>query len=212
MADGAIAPLAIPARPDAALAFRMARRTFMAGERLDMQELAAALGVDRSTLFRWVGNRDRLLVDILTSLTDPTLRDAVTLARGSGGRRIARTAGLYSAALISAPYYRAFLQRETERALRLITTKASPLQQHVVDIFERLLAEELARGDFAHPLGTRDLAYLIVRIIESFIYSDLITGDRPDASKVEAAIAAILHVDGHPAGPASRSPARPSAR
>ncbi|MGD9527880.1 QsdR family transcriptional regulator [Pseudonocardia sp.] len=182
--------------PDAAVAFRMARRRFLAGERLDMQELAASLGVDRSTLFRWVGNRDQLLVAVLTSLADPTLSDIVATVRGSGGRRVARIAGRYAEALIGAPYYRSFLQRETERALRLITTRASPLQQHVVDVFAGLVEQERLRGGFVHDLDTRDLAYVIVRVIESFVYADLIAGERPDAAKVEAAIAAILHDDG----------------
>ena len=183
-------------RPDAALAFRTARRRFMAGERVDMQQLAADLGVDRTTLFRWVGNRDQLLVNIMISLNDPTLRDVVALARGTGGQRIAHTARLYAEALLEARYYRDFLSSETERALRLITTKASPLQLRVVAAFEQLLEEESQRGELAHPLDNHDLAYLIVRIIESFIYSDLIAGEEPDASKVEDAIAAILHVDG----------------
>ena len=182
-------------KPGAAQAFRLARRTFMAGERIDMQALAAELGVDRTTLFRWVGNRDRLLVDILTSLADPTLRDIESSLTESGGRRIAVAAGEYAQALINAPYYRSFLQREPERALRLITTKASSLQQHVVGIFERMIAVENARGGLTHSLGTHDLAYLVVRIIESFIYSDLITGEEPDAGKVQAAIGAILRVD-----------------
>jgi len=182
-------------RPDAAVAFRMARRRFLAGDRLDMRDLAERLGVDRSTLFRWVGNRDQLLVAVLTSLADPTLRDIVAVTRGSGGRRIARIAAQYAEALIGAPYYREFLQRETERALRLITTRASPLQQHVVDLFEDLVEQERRRGALTHALGPRDLAYLVVRVVESFVYADLIAGDRPDAGKVEAAIAAILHAD-----------------
>lgn len=185
-----------PVRPDAALAFRMARRTFLAGERVDMGSLAGRLGVDRSTLFRWVGSRDRLLVDILTSLADPTLRDVAAVAGGTGGRRVARVAGLYAEALIAAPYYRVFLQRETERALRLITTRASPLQRHVVQVFESLLAEEARSGEQAHPLALPDLAYLVVRIVESFVYADLLTGEQPDAAKVEAAIAAVLLADG----------------
>lgn len=187
---------ALAERPDAALAFRTARRRFMAGNRVDLQELAAELGIDRSTLFRWLGNRDQLLVNILISLNDPTLRDVVALSRGTGGARIAHTARLYAQTLIDAPYYRTFLSRETERALRLITTKASPLQQRVVAVFERLLEDESARGQLDYPLPAHDLAYLIVRIIESFIYSDLIAGEEPDASKVEYAVAAILHVDG----------------
>lgn len=179
-------------RPSATTALRLARRTFMAGERIDAQALAATLGVDRTTLFRWVGNRDQLLVAVLTSLADPTLRGAAETAGGAGPERIARTVRLFSQALIDAPYYRTFLRRETERALRLITTKASPLQQHVVAGFERLLEQERDRGHLDPAIALPDLAYLVVRIAESFIYADLITGDPPDAAKAELAIAALL--------------------
>ncbi|MCE0767352.1 TetR/AcrR family transcriptional regulator [Pseudonocardia kujensis] len=174
-------------------AVRLARRAFMAGERLDAQRIAARLGVDRTTLFRWVGNRDQLLVAVLTSLADPTLRDAAAAAPGCGPERIGRILRDFSQALIDAPYYRLFLQRETERALRLITTKASPLQQHVVGAVERLLAEECSRGHLRTSMPLGDLAYLVVRIAESFIYADLLTGDPPDAVKVEVAVTALLH-------------------
>jgi AcrR family transcriptional regulator len=179
-------------RPCAAAALRLARRAFMAGARIDAQGLAADLGVDRTTLFRWVGNRDQLLVAVLTSLADPTLRGAAEAAGGTGPDRIARIVRLFAQALIDAPYYREFLRRETERALRLITTKASPLQQHVVAAFARLLEQERDRGHLDPAIPLPDLAYLVVRIAESFIYADLITGEEPDAAKAELAIAALL--------------------
>jgi len=56
-----------------------------------------------------------------------------------------------------------------------------------------MVEQERARGGLTHPLGSDDLAYLVVRIIESFVYTDLITGDPPDATKVRAAVAALLH-------------------
>jgi AcrR family transcriptional regulator len=183
------------ARPDARTALCQARAKFMRGERLDMRQLAAELNVDRSTLFRWVGNRDQLHVAILLSLADPTLRDIAAAAEGAGGARIAWIAGRYAEVLIETSYYRAFLRRGAERALRLITTKASPIQQHVVETFEGYVRREADRGSLTHPMRVHDLAYLIVRIIESFIYADLITGDVPDARNVRIAIAALLHAD-----------------
>ncbi|MFC4943516.1 QsdR family transcriptional regulator [Pseudonocardia sp. GCM10023141] len=187
----------VDVRPDAALALRLARKAFMAGERVDLQQLAATLDVDRTTLFRWVGNRDQLLVSVLTSLADPTLRGAAEAATGTGPDRIGRVVGLFCQSLIDATYYHAFLQRETERALRLITTKASPLQQHVVAGFERLLEQERDRGHLDPTIPLPDLAYLVVRIAESFIYTDLITGEQPDAHKADVAIAALLHGSQH---------------
>jgi len=180
---------------DAGRAFRLARRRFVAGERLDMGSLAADLDVDRSTLFRWVGNRDQLLAAILISLTGPAIQDADAKAARSGGARIALTAYHYAQALIDAEFFQAYLRRESERALRLLTSKASPVQHEVVAIFERMVEEERRRGALSHTLGSHDLAYLIVRIIESFVYADSITGDGPDAGKIRASVAALLHVD-----------------
>jgi AcrR family transcriptional regulator len=180
-------------REGATTALRLARTKFMAGERLDSSRLAAELGVDRTTLFRWVGNRDQLLVAVLISLADPTLCSAEEAATGTGAERIGRVMRLFSQALIDAPYYRVFLQRETERAMRLITTKASALQLHVRAAVQRLLEQERDRGNLTPSMPLPDLAYLVVRIAESFIYSDLIVGCEPDAAKVELAVTALLH-------------------
>lgn len=188
-----MAVVQIAARSSSRDAFRVALTTFVAGDRIDMQQLAAELSVDRSTLFRWVGNRDQLLVDILTYLTDRALREATAHAPGAGGPRLVQIAERYAAKVIAASYYRTFLRREPERSLRLITTKASPLQRHVVQTFEDLIREEVRRG-FAHPIEPADLAYLLVRIIESFIYADMITGEEPDSGKAAAAVRALLHV------------------
>ena len=184
---------AAAARSNSRDAFRLGLQTFVAGDRIDMQQLAAELGVDRTTLFRWVGNRDQLLVDILIYLTDRALRDAVAHSTGVGAPRLVQIAERFAAKVMAASYYRTFLPREPERSLRLITTKASPLQRHVVQTFEDLISEEVLRG-LSHPMEAPDLAYLLVRIIESFIYADMITGEEPDAGKVATAIGALLHV------------------
>ena len=173
-------------------AFRLARKSFIAGERIDMQDLATQLGVDRTTLFRWVGNRDQLLTDIVTSLASATFRDISKALDQHGAARVVQAAELYAQTLISSKYYRAFLHRDPERALRLISTKASPLQRQIVTYFEQILEEEELAGRFTHPLATPDLAYLIVRVMESFLYSDLITGEEPDAEKVRLAVGALL--------------------
>src|SRR5687768_8143034 len=57
-----------PAVPPEVL--RLARRRLAAGERLEMSSLAAELGVNRVTLYRWVGSRERLLVEVLWSMAD----------------------------------------------------------------------------------------------------------------------------------------------
>src|SRR4028119_1210088 len=66
-----------------------APRPSLAGTRVDMGPLAAELGVDRATLFRWVGNRDQLLTEVIWSLFVPTWRRAVDGAAGCGAPRVA---------------------------------------------------------------------------------------------------------------------------
>jgi AcrR family transcriptional regulator len=173
-------------------AIGLARAKFMAGERIDMQGIAAELGVDRTTLFRWVGNRDQFVVSAIVSITVPTLKRIIASAEGTGGEKIADVAERYARASIEADYFRKWLESDPERALRLLTSRASPLQQHVVAVFEQLLEDEYADNEDTAPLPLPDLAYLIVRIIESFVFSDLIAGYDPDWTKVGMAVGALL--------------------
>ena len=160
-----------------------------------MQELATELGVNRATLFRWVGSRDDLLAEIIWSLAEPTLTLAVSDADGSGGQRIASIMGRFVALLDEADFFREFLRREPERALRILTTRASTVQSRLVAAVENLVGEEITRTGMHPPLPPHDLAYLIVRIVESFLYADIITGEEHDTAKAALAITALLRSD-----------------
>jgi AcrR family transcriptional regulator len=181
--------LAAP-RPDAVAAFRLARTWFLAGRRVDMRELAASLGVSRATLHRWVGGRDQLLVEILWAETASVLDNVSFTGRGAAG--IADAIGAFVRTVNASAPFRSFLQREPERALRLLTTKASLVQSRTIGKLAGLLSTEVSAGRLTTPLPVADLAYLLVRIGESFIYTDVITGEEPDASKAHAAVTALL--------------------
>jgi AcrR family transcriptional regulator len=187
--------LAEERKPDALDAFRVARRWFQAGRRIEMQELAAELGVNRATLFRWVGSRDDLLGEILWSLAEPTLTAALEAAGDSdhsGAQRITGAIGRFAAMLDQADFLRDFLRREPERALRILTTRAGTVQARLVAAIDTLLNEEVSRGNLRSRIPLRDLAYLIVRIVESFLYAEFITGEEPDIAMVELAVGALL--------------------
>jgi hypothetical protein len=179
---------------DSALrAFREARHTFIAGSRIDMGALATSLGVDRTSLFRWVGNRDRLLSEILWSLAVPTFDAAATAAAPSGAARIVDVLDRFTADLIEAPYFRAFLTREPARALRLLTTTESDVQSRFVGRVTELVDRERITGAFdPTPLSAEELARLLVRISESFTYADLISGETPDPARARATFEYVL--------------------
>jgi AcrR family transcriptional regulator len=181
-----------PAAPGPKDAFVLARRRFLAGQRIDMQAIADELGVSRATVFRWVGNRDQLIGEILWSIAAPTLRHIVESTPGSGGKRVASIMGTFCRVVVDNESFRAYLAKEPEAALKIITRNASTVQPRLVRSLERLLAQEVEDGALDPPLPLPDLAYVIVRIVETFTYNDLITGEPPSPEKAEAAVAALL--------------------
>ncbi|MFD6391400.1 QsdR family transcriptional regulator [Nocardia sp. NPDC055029] len=182
----------IAARPDVITAFKAARSGFLAGRRLEMKELADELGVNRATLFRWVGGRDELLAEVIWSVAEPTLRRAAAAAAGHGARRIATVLGDFAQAVNTSDAFRPFLRREPERALRLLTTRAGSVQRRFVAFIADLLTEEISAGALDPPLPVPELALLLARITETFIYADVISGEEPDAAKVIQASLVLL--------------------
>ena len=57
---------------------------------------------------------------------------------------------------------------------------------------EGLLVEEAAAGWLDVPVDLHDLAYVIVRLIESYIYLDLITGEDPETRTAEPILRLLL--------------------
>lgn len=182
--------------PDARRAFDRARELFIAGQRIDMGGLASTLGVDRTSLFRWVGNRDALLSEVLWSLAIPTLVQAERATAGrAGADRLAELLTHFVADLNQAPYFRGFLRREPARALRLLTTKESEIQRRYVATAEWLVRAELGEQPLGGAIDVHNLAYLLVRVSESFTYADLIAGDQPSAARARVAFRVLLRAD-----------------
>jgi AcrR family transcriptional regulator len=188
---------AAPARRTALDAFSRARRMFLDGQRVDMGVLARDLGVNRATLYRWVGSRDQLLTEILWSLMRRTAdRLLAADADAPGSSRSARVIDALLRAVIGNVGMQQFIDAEGELALRLLTTKASDFQARLVDLVHTLIADDLARGRLRTELPCDDLAFVVVRIMESYVYIGLITGERPDPDRAGRVIHALL-----PAGP-----------
>ena len=182
-------------RPTAQDAFRLARRRFLAPERIDMSALSAELGVNRVTLYRWVGSRDRLLVEVVWSLARQTLdlaeKDA-RHARARGAERIVHVVTRFLGYVIANPGMRRWLSEEGEHAMRLLTRHDHDFQPRLIATMRAMLEEEQAGGRLALPVDLGEVAYVIVRLIESYTYLDLITGERPDAERAEPILRMLL--------------------
>ena len=167
-------------------AFRLARRHFLDGRRIDMGGLAAELDVNRVTLYRWVGRRDALLLRVLWALTEQNLRTQyeVAVATGETGReRVAAIMDRYIRDILSHPGFLTFLADEGDLAVRLLTVGELGFQPRFVRFVELLLREDVAAGVRDLSVPPEDLAFAAVRIVESFVYSTRITGDEPDPDR-----------------------------
>jgi AcrR family transcriptional regulator len=189
---------AAPPRRSALDAFSRARRMFLAGQRVDMGALARDLGVNRATLYRWVGSRDQLLTEILWSLMRRTADRLLEAETGEAGRAARVIDGLLRAVIGNAGMQQ-FIETEGDLALRLLTTKASDFQARLLDLLHSLIAHELDRGQLCTELPADDLTFVVVRIMESYIYIGLITGERPDPDRAGRVIAALLRAAPPPA-------------
>src|SRR5712691_7632994 len=69
-------------------AFKVARSKWLAGERLDVGRIAKQLGIGRATVFRWVGTRENLYGEVISSLFARELERALEAAKGKGLARI----------------------------------------------------------------------------------------------------------------------------
>jgi Tetracyclin repressor-like, C-terminal domain len=186
------------ARPTALDTFRLARRTFLAGTRVDMQVLARTLSVDRATVYRWVGSREQLLAEILWSLIEPTVANLRKTHCHAGppaepGQSPAAAVITDTVrAVIANPGMQRFLDREGDLALRLLTTKASDFEARLVALITDLVSEETSVGRLTAAVPMDDLPYVLVRIMESYIYLGLITGEHPDPDRAARVINALL--------------------
>jgi AcrR family transcriptional regulator len=169
-------------------AFKLARRKWLAGERVDVGKLAAELGVGRATVFRWVGTRENLYGEICSAMFAKELERAQEAARGSGLENLLDTIDRLLRSLAAAAPLRRFVAEDPEFAMRVLTSRASPVQYRCTQAIRERIDELVDAGALQPALPPDELAYIVVRITESFLYRDVITGAEAD---IEAAIRAI---------------------
>src|SRR5690348_5104876 len=126
-------------RPTAIDAFRLARRKWQAPERVDMSALADELGVNRVTLYRWVGSRDQLLVEVIWSLARRTLDVIDADVTDTGGEHVVQIATHFLEAVISNAGMQRWLAEEGEQAMRLLTRHETDFQPRLIGAIHDLL-------------------------------------------------------------------------
>jgi hypothetical protein len=168
-------------------------RYFLRHGTLEMDALAGTLAISRATLYRVVHSRDRLLGDVLWHLGEQMLNRARAERTETGVEGVIEITHRFCGYLLGAEPFRAFLRDEPKTATRVLFTPAGGVHARAVAAQKEIIQETARRGEL-HLVGDLDhLAYLYVRIIESSLYAELLTGQEPDLPLAERTIRSLLH-------------------
>jgi AcrR family transcriptional regulator len=162
-------------RPNREHAIALAKVRFLAGERVEMNALSAALDIGRTTLYRWVGEREQLIGEIFGQLVDDWLEIVEPQAEGVGVARfldVLRHFLEYAAA--SEPLTQ-FTEREPALALRVLLDRSGRVAERNREAIRRLLTD--AAPELEVPDKTIDAIAMAAVIL---VWAYIATGDEPD--------------------------------
>lgn len=183
-----------PGRPAAATreaALALARRRFLAGERIDVQAIARELGLARATMHRWFRTRELLLGELLGELGEERLTELRRRVGGHGAGALLDSFDAFNRDLASGAGLRALLVSEPELAMRVLTSPQGVVQPRMTAVVQRLIEEEVRAG-FRPALAPDLLAYAIVRLAEAFLYRDVSAGVAGETGRLRELEAALL--------------------
>ena len=170
---------------------RAARKRFLRGDGIDVVGLADDLGIARATVYRWYGGRQRILSEVLWSLSEATLDRALAAGRRSGPQAVADALVRLMSDVATNPAMRRLLDREPQLALTTLTSQDGVVQSRLVARIAQLVEDECpqAAGD---GMALDDLAYAITRVGEAFCYADVIAGRDVEVERARPLILRLL--------------------
>lgn len=157
-----------------------AKAILLKGTRLDMAALACELGIGRATLYRWTGDRERLINEVFMAFLQESFAwtdRRMIREKVEGAELIARWVEYMTRTLASSAPVEHLLHNEPDVALRVLTNdSAGSLQGTTIEKLVSIIIREIDNGTYVPRLEPRLLAYAIVRLVDSFVYGDIIAG------------------------------------
>ncbi len=167
----------------------LALEIFLSEERVDMQTLAARLGVSPATLYRWFGSRGELLDRVCGELTERFAAVARAEARGEGDERVCHYARRIMEVTVPFAPVRSFIAREPQLALRLLLGKSGSVHRVLVEQTGGLVAE--TRGP-DRPRVPDERVRLIVQVATGLVWGTFAIGDEPEIDGAVELVRMIL--------------------
>jgi len=174
-------------RPTREHALEIAQEMFTRGERLDMQTLSAALGIGRTTLYRWVGDRERLIGEVLGNLTDVTWDAVIAEAKGKGSMRAMDASRRFMETTANYPPLRQFAEREPQLALRILLAPdgivAQRIRAGVRRSLEAFVPDEPVDDEFVE---------IAVQVGTALEWAPIAIGDEPEIKRATRLIGSLF--------------------
>jgi AcrR family transcriptional regulator len=189
---GTLSPRGRPAAATRNEVLDAALHRYLRGQRIDVQAIAAELGLGRTTIYRWFGSREGLIGEVVFRAAEPLIEAARGGARGRGGPALLDTFDRLNRSFAEASALRQFVEQEREVALRILTSSAGNFQPRMVARITALIEDEVRAGAYDPPVEPATLGYAIVRLAEAFLFTD--AGMRSDVDRLREVEAAILGV------------------
>jgi AcrR family transcriptional regulator len=187
-------------------AFERAREFIRAGKRVDMVALATDLGVSRATLYRWTGDRERLLADAVWAEAHATANHMLERHRAQTGlARIQAVCVDFLTYFGNNDGVNAFLQHERNSGLELLTWVNGGFRPRLTAWIRDHIQDEIDAGHYSAPGDPELLADGIVTIGERFLHHGGDPDVSPDPTSAGRMIALLLREPcDKPSGAAAR--------
>ena len=179
-------------RPTPRDAFARAREMLRHGERIDMGVLASDLGIGRATLYRWTGDRNRLLSDVIWAELDELLTWVTNRTSGAGVDFLYSAVTEFLERLTSGPALRQFLANEGEAGMRLVTDVNGGVRPRLVQAIAGVFDREADQERYRLPDDAAVLADGILTIAERFLYHGGAVELNPDPETARRVIGLLL--------------------
>ena len=178
-------------RPRPADAVEQATVTFVEGARVDMQTLAARLGISPATLYRWFGSRAALLEEVFERLAEQFSAQARAEARGEGDELVCDYARRLMITAAAFEPIRAFVTREPQLGLRLLLGREGAVHRVLTARTGELIAQTRGPGATAPD---EEHVHLIVQVATALEWATFTVGDEPEIDSAVEIIRMILAV------------------
>jgi AcrR family transcriptional regulator len=172
-----------------------AQATFLASERVEMGALATQLDVSQATIYRWFGSRERLIEQVIDRIAREFLAATKAEVQGEGNERVLDFVRRFMEITVSLAPVRAFVERETQLALRLLLGEDGVIRGTLREAMAEIVAETRS------PAQARALEEEIDILVEVGIALEWATfaiGDKPQIDHAVHIMRVLLEAHGKP--------------